>query len=71
MPVRSYETCRHVTSKGELIVYVTSGCPRAVMVNGVLASSKIRCRECKRRGRYGIRRKTGIPGEDTRDQERV
>lgn len=43
-----YNTCKHSTGNiGELIVYVHPSCPRYDKINGRLASSKIRCQECK------------------------
>lgn len=42
-----YITCKHSTGNvGELIVYVKPSCPNYTKIRGVLASSKIRCREC-------------------------
>ena len=69
--MENYEKCRYVKSVGALAVYVTSGCPRAMMIRGTLVSSKVRCRECHKYGggNDGIRRKTGTSGKDTRDQE--
>lgn len=45
--MKKHETCKHAIRHGELVVYVTPGCPRADMIKGTLVSSKIRCRECK------------------------
>lgn len=45
--MKKHETCKHAIRHGELVVYVTPGCPRANMIRGTLVSSKIRCRECK------------------------
>lgn len=43
-----YKTCKHSTGNvGELIVYVRPGCPRLSIINGVMCSSKVRCKECK------------------------
>lgn len=43
-----YKTCKHsMGNVGELIVYVHPSCPRLWKINGTLATSKIRCKECK------------------------
>lgn len=42
-----YKTCQHSTGNvGELIVYVRPGCPRLSIINGVMCSSKVRCKKC-------------------------
>lgn len=41
--------CRYIKSKGEFIVYVTPGCPKAFLIHGVLVTSKIQCKECRRK----------------------
>lgn len=43
-----YRTCKHAEKIGQIAVYVAPGCPQASLIKGVLVSSKIRCRECKR-----------------------
>ena len=46
--MKKHETCKHAIRHGELIVYVTPGCPRANMIRGHLVSTKTRCRKCRR-----------------------
>ena len=43
-----YQTCKHAEKIGQIAVYVAPGCPQASLVKGHLASSKSRCRNCKR-----------------------
>lgn len=45
---KKYETCVHATSVGQTAVFVTTSCPRAIMIKGTLVSSKDRCVDCKR-----------------------
>jgi hypothetical protein len=42
-----HETCAYAKETGNLAVYVTTGCPNATMIKGVLVSSRERCRKCK------------------------
>lgn len=42
--------CKYIISKGELIVYVNPGCSRASRIHGILVTSKIQCKECRKNG---------------------
>lgn len=42
-----HETCINVKSVGAIAVYVTPGCPRALLVKGTLVSTMRRCEDCR------------------------
>ena len=46
--MKKHETCKHAIRHGELVVYVTPGCPRSNMIRGHLVSTKTRCQKCRR-----------------------
>ena len=42
-----YKSCVNAISVGQTAVFVTTSCPRALMIKGTLVSSKGRCMDCK------------------------
>lgn len=43
-----WRTCKNVEKLGQTAVFVTTNCPRALMIAGRLVSTRDRCTKCEK-----------------------